>query len=326
MAHRSRLRPPGTWTPNSDVLQDEFEAFDDGRYTAVDGDAGGTWAPANPIVVGGNGMSVTGLFDASQVDALTITGGGDGLLVELGNFATFDGTTSFASGSTTDFHGGATVNVDSGVLWHVKSGANLVWDSGSSATFNTTTASFNAGTVGFTGAAVALLNGTLGFTGTVVTVTNTAWAFAGTSAVQVSSTPWTFTSTSSVTRNCPEVRSGNLATTSGRHATAADSPTQTYGAENDRYFYSNLTANRVVTLRQTAGGGNPAPANGTVVRFTCRNAFGFHVTWNNEDASYVANSPTSDPWWIEFEFYSGNWFASAWGSRGGWGAGGGDIA
>jgi hypothetical protein len=93
MPHNSRIRPPGTWVSLTTVSPSEFEAFDAYTFSAINGDTGGTWAPADEIVIGGLGMSVTGPFAATDVQGLTMTDGGfvsfndeaiDSLAIRLG--------------------------------------------------------------------------------------------------------------------------------------------------------------------------------------------------------------------------------------------------
>lgn len=106
MSHNSRLRAPTFWTLDSSVTPGEFEAFDQAQFEAVNGDLGGTWAPAASIVIGGAGMQVTGpgyMSDAKQLDIaadgqLTIL---NGATVEVYSDNIFDGgTTTFRNGAT----------------------------------------------------------------------------------------------------------------------------------------------------------------------------------------------------------------------------------
>lgn len=93
MAHNARVRAPGTWATLTSVSPSEFELFDGYTFSAINGDAGGTWAPADEIVIGGLGLSVTGPFFATDVQGLTMTDGGflsfndealDSLAIRLG--------------------------------------------------------------------------------------------------------------------------------------------------------------------------------------------------------------------------------------------------
>lgn len=74
----ARIRTIGTWFSVSVVLPAEFEAFDTNISRAVDGYAGGTYSPSSPIVIGGDGLRVTGDFtvtsNASFTSALDVAG------------------------------------------------------------------------------------------------------------------------------------------------------------------------------------------------------------------------------------------------------------
>lgn len=61
MAHRTRIRANlAAWALNSAVLGTEYDALDAAQFAAIDGDAGGIWLPAAPIVVGGAGIQTVG--------------------------------------------------------------------------------------------------------------------------------------------------------------------------------------------------------------------------------------------------------------------------
>ena len=64
MAHRTRIRPNlAAWALNSAVQNTEFDGFDQGQFAAIDGDAGGVWAPASKIIIGGaNGLDMFAPF------------------------------------------------------------------------------------------------------------------------------------------------------------------------------------------------------------------------------------------------------------------------
>lgn len=104
MAHFTLLRASeGLWV--GVVTQAEFWALDQGRFKSINGDDGGTWNPAAPIIIGGAGLQIAG--------GITFSGGGtitdpviEGTLtanddVILGEDATDDvtvnGTTHFTS-------------------------------------------------------------------------------------------------------------------------------------------------------------------------------------------------------------------------------------
>ena len=70
--HRSRIRLVGGWTDLSVLTAAEVELLDAGNFSAIDGDAGGTWGPTNKIIIGGQGLHVTAPLWA---DNLLITAG-----------------------------------------------------------------------------------------------------------------------------------------------------------------------------------------------------------------------------------------------------------
>jgi hypothetical protein len=60
MAHNTRIRLAGTWTALSVLTPTEMETFDLRQYQGINGDLGGTWAPATQIILGSAGLRVTG--------------------------------------------------------------------------------------------------------------------------------------------------------------------------------------------------------------------------------------------------------------------------
>lgn len=61
----ARIRAPGMWLDTSVVEDTEFEQFDLNISRAVDGFAGGTYAPSAAIILGGSGLQMTGAFVAN---------------------------------------------------------------------------------------------------------------------------------------------------------------------------------------------------------------------------------------------------------------------
>lgn len=61
MAHNTRIRPNlAAWALNSAVLSAEYDALDAAQFADINGDAGGIWLPAAPIVIGGAGIQTVG--------------------------------------------------------------------------------------------------------------------------------------------------------------------------------------------------------------------------------------------------------------------------
>lgn len=66
MAHFTRVRAPGTWAPNTTLLDTELEKFDAQLTAALNGDAGGSYTPTAQI-------TLNGLFG---LHGITLKGGG----------------------------------------------------------------------------------------------------------------------------------------------------------------------------------------------------------------------------------------------------------
>lgn len=102
MAHNSYIKPGGIWPLLTIVTKEIMELLDAAQFKAINGDDGGTWAPAEVITVGGAGLTVTGPFTASNA-SITIPSGKTLTIASGGSFVT-------ASGSTTTLGGAATLN------------------------------------------------------------------------------------------------------------------------------------------------------------------------------------------------------------------------
>ncbi len=139
MSHNPRIRPPGLWVAVTVIDPDELETFDLRQFESINGDQGGTWAPATPIVIGGDGIHVAGRLEASaQVtisnQATFVTGsslemdGGSSAL--FGGTVSFEDAVSFESGCTAELKSGATLDAKSGSTTTVESGATVTIDAG----------------------------------------------------------------------------------------------------------------------------------------------------------------------------------------------------
>lgn len=100
MANIPRVRDPGLWVPGSVVLPEEFEAFDEIRPWMINAESGSTHAPTTQIVLGGQGLRVSG---PSRFDGITL-----GALAATGTFTVVDNSTLIVSGGTT----GGVIRVD----------------------------------------------------------------------------------------------------------------------------------------------------------------------------------------------------------------------
>lgn len=121
-----RIRAAGMWTLGSVLSPSEEEAFDDHQSKAIDGYAGGAYAPSAPIVVGASGGNTTGIHVTSilQADQLNAT-------------------------------------VPSGLELHFLSGSFLQTEAGANVLFNSGVAF--TGNTAFGGATNTVIGGTWGF-------------------------------------------------------------------------------------------------------------------------------------------------------------------
>lgn len=125
MAHNAYIRGSiGAWATGTQVSQAEFWQMDQNMYSAINGDAGGTWAPAATITLGGtaglvlgagNPLTVGGLLSANggtntnAMNALSATVIGDTALgSSLSDTLTVASTSTFSSPVV--FNGSATLN------------------------------------------------------------------------------------------------------------------------------------------------------------------------------------------------------------------------
>jgi hypothetical protein len=107
VAHNPRVRADLTaWTAAIPLEPSELDALDEGQFAAINGDDGGTWAPANPIVIGGAGIEFTGA-------------------VPVGEDLSVPGTITVPSGGAIDVESGGNVNVESGGNVNVAGGGHL---------------------------------------------------------------------------------------------------------------------------------------------------------------------------------------------------------
>lgn len=110
MSHNARVRADATaWEAAIPLEPSELDALDEGQFAAINGDDGGSWAPADPIIIGGAGIEFTGA-------------------VPVGEDLTVDGDITIASGGTITVESGGDINVESGGA--INSAGNVNIDSG----------------------------------------------------------------------------------------------------------------------------------------------------------------------------------------------------
>ncbi len=177
------------WGFNEQLTSAQINFIDSQLPYAVDGHAGGTYAPApDPIIIGGSGLYVSGPFSASssisldgvaQVTvSLTIDGPSSALLEltsgatlqgdagAIGTWAgawTFTGSTTLGGATTVDV--ALTIDGGSAALLEVTSGGTFQAHSGSTTTFENAPTFSNGFVTGTAGSATfgrpAIFNGTM---------------------------------------------------------------------------------------------------------------------------------------------------------------------
>jgi len=103
MAHFALTRADlNAWADGTAVEAAEYWDLDQKTFAAINGDAGGTWAPTAPIIIGGDGLNLTGLLD---IDGAAIFDGA----------VTFNAAVTFNENCTAEFLAG-TLKFTSGLL------------------------------------------------------------------------------------------------------------------------------------------------------------------------------------------------------------------
>lgn len=107
MSHNTYTRVGGNWTDGVDTLTEaDLESFEAKMFKSVNGDDGGTWAPAAPIVIGGSGIRLAGAFHLFDSTCLVTCDGG----IDL------QGALNVNSGGSVSINNGATFAVYDKVL------------------------------------------------------------------------------------------------------------------------------------------------------------------------------------------------------------------
>lgn len=131
------------WQADPAVTADEFWKLDWQLRNALNAVDGGTWAPTAVITIGGDGMTITGQFNASNVGSMVVQGDLEvdgGTLSLIGSVFDADAASTFAVDCDADFNGQANflgiaefadkLNVLSGCDFSVKTGGTFTIETG----------------------------------------------------------------------------------------------------------------------------------------------------------------------------------------------------
>jgi hypothetical protein len=213
LAHNTRIRPNlAAWAPDTAVLDTEFNALDQGQFTAINGDDGGTWAPSSAIVIGGSGIEMDGQLKIDTTGSILAIAGAtlDGNFSTGGlNFAFTGAPIVFTSGglncvttvsrhltgstvkiedtSTMEFEGTAKCQFETGTELETQSGSIVDIQAGTTYT-NAAAASFT-GAVQFTSAGSTTFDALATMTAGLSLTTGGTLNVASAVAAQFSNTP-----------------------------------------------------------------------------------------------------------------------------------------
>lgn len=139
MAHNARVRADlAAWGAAIPVEPEEFNYLDEGVYNSINGDGGGTWAPAAAIIVGGSGLHLSGANHHVLGGAtLAVDSGGTFTVAANGTLNINTGAYGYINGTGyLTVNTGAAINIASGGFFRVTGDAviqntgNLIVESG----------------------------------------------------------------------------------------------------------------------------------------------------------------------------------------------------
>jgi hypothetical protein len=114
MANFVTIRPGAVWAGNSALLSSEMAAMDERWPKLINATDGSTHAPANPIIIGGAGVNVTGPLDVD----------GD-LDQDAGSEWSMNGAVEFEDGSTLSMEVNSTQVFETGSLLQINPSADV---------------------------------------------------------------------------------------------------------------------------------------------------------------------------------------------------------
>lgn len=295
MAHFVLTRASlAAWGATPAVLAAEFWSLDNQVYKAINGDEGGTWAPAAVITVGGSGLTVTGPSSLTNCSDITIDNGtfdmtgtgvitiSDTVAVNLSNTATIN----LGSGTRINANSGSFIDIESGADLDVKSGGEIDIENGAQIIVNSG------------GAVVVQSGGAISVEGLSGLVLGASSSISAASGSKVTGT---------LSQECRLTKTGAAARTIQRLHDATADASAYFDCSYDVEFYSHTIATSVIhTLRQT--GGTQNPVDGDVLWFHLHNTGGGNITFRNETSGLtIAISGGSGHSRLTFVYHSTKW-------------------
>jgi len=133
MPHNALIRADlAAWGTGTTIANTEMWALDEAQFQSVNGDLGGVWAPADPIEIGGSGLtlSATGNVVTGAAALLAFVAGadcniGDGASASILSVE-FNSLQNFNSGATLNLLNGSICDISSGVVVNVAT-SNWTW-------------------------------------------------------------------------------------------------------------------------------------------------------------------------------------------------------
>ena len=312
MAHHSYVGGNLAYWQAHVISGAEMWAFDQSQFANINGDAGGTWAPAAAIVIGGSGLSLTGSNHALINSAILTTGASTTINV--------GGSMHAVAGSnwwgTFDVGvGGLTTTVTIGASATVSSNASAVW-TGTFSFDASATIAMSSGT-DLTGSWFYAAGGTVSLGGsTVFGAASTVTSDAGTDLAGT----YTFNPAGTVDLQGQTIVRGALQLYSTGHiewrkVNAVDS-NHSYGVNTvDIVYIPYGNGSRTYTILNTG-----AVANKSVIRVTCASVNTCLLIHEDGSSCLPAsitglNASTSGAYWgwVDLMYFGTNdWKPIAW--------------
>lgn len=298
MSHNAYVRAGGVWNTLTDFHAAEAALLDIGQFKSINGDDGGTWAPAGLIMIGGAGLTMAGPFNVTDTSGSVFAGA-----LTANGFGFFSGGAEVTGGLLVDtIIGSGTATFSHNVVIGTTSSDALTVNA--DATF-AHTATFT-GAAGFSAGISVALGATFGSTASfagLITATDGISASGG-SAFQTVSVFNTLNIEGGATLSTPMVSSATgrvvkrvtLIATTGSNSSA-------YGpANNDVVYVNALTADVTFTIN------NSGAVEGDEIRFVNRSATHL-LTLNDASAgTFIAlQSTTGQAFSCLCMFIGGTW-------------------